>query len=59
MSRDDDIDDQVDADREFTRRAEQLMTKLRNQGIVGGASPQDAKQKEDETPTDNDTPKPE
>jgi hypothetical protein len=46
MSKDDDIDDQVDVDREFTRRAEQLLTRLRNQGIAGGAS-RDEKQDDD------------
>lgn len=32
MSRDDDIDDQVHADLEFTRRAEKLISRLRTQG---------------------------
>jgi hypothetical protein len=55
MSRDDDIDDQVDADQEFTRRAEQLLTKLRNQGQAGGASPRAEKQKDGDVPKDDDT----
>ena len=50
MSRDDDIDDQVDADQEFTRRAEQLLTKLRNQGMAGGPSSGDERQEDSETP---------
>ena len=32
MPRDDDIDDQVNRDWEFTRRAEQLMNRLRTMG---------------------------
>jgi hypothetical protein len=35
MPRDDDIDTQVKADWEFTRRAEQLMDRLRTQGKTG------------------------
>jgi hypothetical protein len=50
MSTDDDIDDQVETDREFTRRAEQLLTRLRNQGKAGGAAP-DA-QKDEDPPKD-------
>jgi hypothetical protein len=56
MTRDDDIDNQVDADQEFTRRAEQLLTKLRNQGMAGGPSPGDERQKDGDTPKDG-TPK--
>jgi hypothetical protein len=49
MSRDDDIDDQVNADREFTRRADQLLNKLRNQGTAG-ASPEASNQEDDDRP---------
>ena len=35
MPRDDEIDAQVHADWEFTRRAQQLMSKLRTQGTAG------------------------
>ena len=38
MARDDEIDAQVNADWEFTRRAQQLMSKLRTQGTAGRAT---------------------
>jgi hypothetical protein len=55
MGRDDDIDDQVRRDWEFTRRAEQLLDKLRTQGNMAGdtkAQPDTTEQpsKEDDPP---------
>jgi hypothetical protein len=50
MSKDDDINSQVDVDREFTRRAEELLTRLRNQGMAGGPPPD--QQKDDEPAKD-------
>jgi hypothetical protein len=41
MPKDEDIDDQVRKDWEFTRRAEQLLNKLRTQGTTAGISPPD------------------
>jgi hypothetical protein len=41
MPREEDIDDQVRMDLEFTRRAEQLLNKLRTQGTVAGVSAED------------------
>ena len=49
MPRDDDIDDQVRRDWEFTRRAEQLLNKLRTQGTMAG-SPADDQPAEDDDP---------
>jgi hypothetical protein len=45
MPRDDDIDTQVKADWEFTRRAEQLMIRLRTQG--GKIGPSEGNEPED------------
>ena len=45
MARDDEIDDQVRSDWEFTRRAQQLMSKLRTQGTAGETA-------QDTAPTD-------
>jgi hypothetical protein len=50
MPKDDDIDDQVRKDWEFTRRAEQLLNKLRTQGTMAGSSAEDH-------PVDDDKPK--
>ena len=50
MSKDDDINSQVDVDREFQRRAEQLLTRLRSQGMAPGASQEE--KKDDEPPKD-------
>ena len=41
MPKDEDIDDQVRKDWEFTRRAEQLLNKLRTQGTMAGSSAED------------------
>jgi hypothetical protein len=35
MAKDDEIDDQVKADWEFTRRAQELISKLRTKGTAG------------------------
>jgi hypothetical protein len=46
MARHDEIDAQVNADWEFTRRAQQLMSKLRTLGTAG-RSPEDPVQDEE------------
>ena len=40
MPKDDEIDAQVELDREFTRRAQQLMSRLRTQETSAGLSPE-------------------
>ena len=51
MSKDEEIDDQVNADLEFTRRAEELLFKLRtqSQGTPGPSVEEDEVQKDKET----------
>ena len=51
MPKDDDIDDQVNRDWEFTRRAEQLMNRLRT---MGQASP--SGQEQESAPQDGKPP---
>ena len=48
MGKKDEIDAQVSADWEFTRRAQQLMSKLQTQGNAG-RSMEDPVQEDDET----------
>jgi hypothetical protein len=50
MPRDDEIDDQVRSDWEFTRRAQQLMSKLRTQGTTGAVVQETPSAGEDDTP---------
>lgn len=55
--KDDEIDDQVSADWEFTRRAEQLMSKLRNKGKTdSSAADPDHEEATDPDHQDKDTP---
>jgi hypothetical protein len=50
MSKDEEIDDQVNADLEFTRRAEELLFKLRTQSQgTPGPSVEDEDQKDKKT----------
>ena len=48
MHRDDEIDAQVTADWEFTRRAQQLMSKLRTLGTAGRATEDPVQEEETE-----------
>jgi hypothetical protein len=56
MAKDDEIDDQVSADKEFTRRAEQLMSRLRNQGKTGPSASDPVNQDADPADPNKDTP---
>jgi len=57
MPKDEDIDDQVRKDWEFTRRAEQLLNKLRTQGTTAGSSPPDQPDQPDQPEGDDGPPK--
>jgi hypothetical protein len=49
MAKDDEINAQVDADREFTRRAQQLMTRLRTQATASRSTEEPVRDDTDET----------
>jgi hypothetical protein len=49
MAKDNEIDAQVDADREFTRRAQQLMNRLRTQTTASRSTEEPVKDEKDET----------
>jgi hypothetical protein len=49
MAKDDDIDAQVDADREFTWRAQQLMNRLRTQATASRSTEEPVRGQKDET----------
>ena len=56
MPKDDDIDDQVNRDWEFTRRAEQLMNRLRTMGQANVSAEQPESPQEQESPQEDGEP---